>query len=512
MDGDAADVDALRRPLRAGARAARARRGARGARARTSTSTPDADVLRVGTCSKTLGALGGFVAGPSRYVELIENSSRPYIFTTAPTPADTAAALAALRVVALTRRRRARRAAARERRPAPARPSVADPAVRVRRGAARDRRRGGAARARARRARDPAADRRARNVAAARRDERRAHRRAGRPAPRRARRGVRRRATPRDASRHDVRRRGRHRHRDRQDVGHRRAGAARCADAASRSRPASRCSRSSPAHAAPTDAEVLGRRDRRGPAHGVPARTAGSPRDGAADGRRGARRARRSRSPSSPPRSRRPRRATRSCSSRASGGVRSPLAADGDTVDARRRAATRRSSCSSPTPSSGTINLVRLSVDALGAAPRRRVPQPLRPGTTSCTRATATGSRRARASRSSPTPRPSRTCVAALRAYWLIRLAGVSDAVLPSSLVTGPIGSVCPAVASYLMNWNVSPTNQSLADVFHFARRDLETDVRHVRQRARRFHHRRPVERLRRSRASSRASAPVVQP
>lgn len=56
-------------------------------------------VLRVGTLSKTLGALGGFVAGPARYVELVENLSRPYIFTTAPTPADTAAALAALRVL-----------------------------------------------------------------------------------------------------------------------------------------------------------------------------------------------------------------------------------------------------------------------------------------------------------------------------------------------------------------------------------------------------------------------------
>jgi 8-amino-7-oxononanoate synthase len=59
----------------------------------------DADVLRVGTLSKTLGALGGFVAGSARYVELVENVARPYIFTTAPTPADTAAALAALEVL-----------------------------------------------------------------------------------------------------------------------------------------------------------------------------------------------------------------------------------------------------------------------------------------------------------------------------------------------------------------------------------------------------------------------------
>jgi len=59
----------------------------------------DADVLRVGTLSKTLGALGGFVAGPARYIDLVENLARPYIFTTAPTPADTAAAAAALAVL-----------------------------------------------------------------------------------------------------------------------------------------------------------------------------------------------------------------------------------------------------------------------------------------------------------------------------------------------------------------------------------------------------------------------------
>ncbi len=59
----------------------------------------DVDVLRIGTLSKTLGALGGFVAGSTRAIELVENLARPYIFTTALTPADTAAALAALRVV-----------------------------------------------------------------------------------------------------------------------------------------------------------------------------------------------------------------------------------------------------------------------------------------------------------------------------------------------------------------------------------------------------------------------------
>jgi 8-amino-7-oxononanoate synthase len=96
MDGDLAPVDALVELCE--------REGALlvvdEAHAVLGPEVPSADhVLRVGTLSKTLGALGGFVAGPARYVELVENLARPYIFTTAPTPADTAAALAALRVL-----------------------------------------------------------------------------------------------------------------------------------------------------------------------------------------------------------------------------------------------------------------------------------------------------------------------------------------------------------------------------------------------------------------------------
>ena len=57
------------------------------------------ELLRVGTLSKTLGALGGFVAGARPFIDLLRNAARSFIFTTGSSPADTAAALAALRIV-----------------------------------------------------------------------------------------------------------------------------------------------------------------------------------------------------------------------------------------------------------------------------------------------------------------------------------------------------------------------------------------------------------------------------
>ena len=56
------------------------------------------ELLRVGTLSKTLGSLGGFVAGPQPLIDLLVNRARTFIFTTGLTPADAAAALAALEI------------------------------------------------------------------------------------------------------------------------------------------------------------------------------------------------------------------------------------------------------------------------------------------------------------------------------------------------------------------------------------------------------------------------------
>jgi 8-amino-7-oxononanoate synthase len=55
--------------------------------------------VRVGTLSKTLGSVGGYAASSRRFVELLVNQARSYIFTTAPPPAAAAAALAALAVL-----------------------------------------------------------------------------------------------------------------------------------------------------------------------------------------------------------------------------------------------------------------------------------------------------------------------------------------------------------------------------------------------------------------------------
>lgn len=59
---------------------------------------PDASCIRVGTLSKTLGSLGGYVTGPQSVIDVLVNRARPFIFTTAPPPSAMAAALAAIEV------------------------------------------------------------------------------------------------------------------------------------------------------------------------------------------------------------------------------------------------------------------------------------------------------------------------------------------------------------------------------------------------------------------------------
>lgn len=57
------------------------------------------ELVRVGTLSKMLGSLGGFVCARQPVIDLFLNTARSFIFTTATTPADAAAGLAALRIV-----------------------------------------------------------------------------------------------------------------------------------------------------------------------------------------------------------------------------------------------------------------------------------------------------------------------------------------------------------------------------------------------------------------------------
>ena len=96
MDGDVADVDAI--AARCAAHGALLVLDEAHAVLGPDVTTP-CETLRVGTLSKTLGSLGGFVAGPASLVDLLRNRARSFIFTTASTPADTAAALAALAVL-----------------------------------------------------------------------------------------------------------------------------------------------------------------------------------------------------------------------------------------------------------------------------------------------------------------------------------------------------------------------------------------------------------------------------
>lgn len=59
----------------------------------------DRVAVRVGTLSKSIGALGGFVAGPQSLIDWLWNKARPQIFSTALPPAICAAATAAIKII-----------------------------------------------------------------------------------------------------------------------------------------------------------------------------------------------------------------------------------------------------------------------------------------------------------------------------------------------------------------------------------------------------------------------------
>lgn len=64
-------------------------------------------LIQVGTLSKALGSLGGYVAGSATLIDFLRNRAPSWIYTTALSPADTAAALAAVQIVQQEPARRA---------------------------------------------------------------------------------------------------------------------------------------------------------------------------------------------------------------------------------------------------------------------------------------------------------------------------------------------------------------------------------------------------------------------
>ncbi|MDO9119661.1 MAG: 8-amino-7-oxononanoate synthase [Nitrospira sp.] len=64
--------------------------------------------FHMGTLGKALGSSGAYLAGPTDMIQYLVNTSRPFMFTTAPPPASAAAACAALTVLQKDPSRRAR--------------------------------------------------------------------------------------------------------------------------------------------------------------------------------------------------------------------------------------------------------------------------------------------------------------------------------------------------------------------------------------------------------------------
>jgi 8-amino-7-oxononanoate synthase len=66
------------------------------------------ELIQVGTLSKALASLGGYVAGSRQLIDFLRNRAPSWIYTTALSPADTAAAIAAIAIVRQEPERRER--------------------------------------------------------------------------------------------------------------------------------------------------------------------------------------------------------------------------------------------------------------------------------------------------------------------------------------------------------------------------------------------------------------------
>lgn len=69
---------------------------------------PGEPEIMMGTLSKALGSLGGFVAGDAKLIDYLRNKARSFIYTTALPPSACAAALAAIEVIAAETERKVR--------------------------------------------------------------------------------------------------------------------------------------------------------------------------------------------------------------------------------------------------------------------------------------------------------------------------------------------------------------------------------------------------------------------
>ncbi|MBD1858342.1 MULTISPECIES: 8-amino-7-oxononanoate synthase [Leptolyngbya] len=63
-------------------------------------------IVQMGTLSKALGSLGGYIAGSAQLIDFLRNRAPSWIYTTGLSPADTAAALTAIQIVQQERDRR----------------------------------------------------------------------------------------------------------------------------------------------------------------------------------------------------------------------------------------------------------------------------------------------------------------------------------------------------------------------------------------------------------------------